>query len=64
MQPRMIRGVKELVDYLAKQNIEMSESTIYRLKRHNEIPYQQITPRISVFDLNKIDDWLTGANND
>lgn len=57
---RMVRGVKELVAYLASQNVKISESTIYRLKKNNEIPYTRISSRITVFDLEKIDKWLIG----
>lgn len=57
---RMIRGVKELVAYLASQNVKISESTIYRLKKNNEIPYTRISSRVTVYDLEKIDKWLIG----
>lgn len=55
---RNVRGVKRLAEYLAENDTPISESTIYRLKREKKIPYISPSPRIVIFDLDAIDDWL------
>ena len=57
---RMLRGVKALVKYLEENNVTMSQSTIYNRLRENEIPHTRPSPRVLLFDLNKIDQWLKG----
>lgn len=55
---RLIRGAKNLSDYLKSINCPMSEATIYRLLKTNDIPFRRPSPGILVFDLNAIDKWL------
>lgn len=55
---RNVRGVKKLVDYLNEIGAPMSESTIYSLLRQNKIPHQRPSPRILIFNLDRIDEWL------
>jgi len=45
-------GILEII------GIPMSESTIFALLRQNKIPHQRPSPRILVFNLDKIDEWL------
>lgn len=61
---RLVRGAKSLSDYLKSINVEMSESTIYRLVKQNMIPFKRPAPGILVFDLNAIDKWLSYENVD
>ncbi len=56
---RKVRGVKALVDYLNTIQCPMSESTIYRLVRVKAIPFRRPSPQVLIFDLNKIDHWLS-----
>ncbi|WP_313894916.1 helix-turn-helix domain-containing protein [Psychrobacillus sp.] len=60
---RKIRGVKNLVDYLKSIDCPISESTLYRLVRKKEIPFNRPSPGVLLFDLNKIDEWLSGEEN-
>lgn len=55
---RKIRGVENLVEYLKSVNCPMSSATLYRLVRKNDIPFGRPAPRVLIFDLNKIDEWL------
>lgn len=55
---RNVRGAKALSEYLKSIGIPMSESTIFSLLRENKIPHQRPSPRILVFNLDKIDEWL------
>lgn len=55
---RLVRGAKELVNYLKGIGVPMSEGTIYNLLRENNIPHSRPSARILVFDLNEIDEWL------
>lgn len=57
---RKVRGVKNLVEYLESINCPISESTIYRLIRAQDIPFVRPTQRVLLFDLNDIDSWLGG----
>lgn len=59
MNMRLVRGAKALSEYLASINCEMSESTIYRLVKQDNIPYRRPAPGILIFDLNAIDKWLS-----
>lgn len=60
---RMIRGVKSLVDYLDSVNCPMSVSTIYRLTKRELIPFRRPSPGLLLFNLDAIDRWLTGEND-
>ena len=55
---RNVRGAKALSEYLKSIGIPMSESTIFALLRENKIPHQRPSPRILVFNLDRIDEWL------
>jgi len=55
---RNVRGVKQLVSYLSDIGIPISESTIYNLLREDKIPHQRPSPRVLVFNLDVIDEWL------
>lgn len=55
---RKIRGYEKLINYLASIGCPMSLSTIQRLVRQNDIPYSRPAPRVIIFDLNKIDEWI------
>lgn len=57
---RKVRGVVALVEYLKSNNCPMSEATIYRLVKRNEIPFNRPSPGVLLFDLDKIDRWLDG----
>lgn len=56
---RLVRGAKGLSDYLKSINCGMSEATIYRLVKQNNIPFKRPAPGILIFDLNAIDKWLS-----
>lgn len=56
---RKVRGVKALSDYLKSINCDMSETTIYRLLQTKNIPHRRPSPGILIFDLDKIDRWLS-----
>lgn len=58
---RMLRGVKPLVDYLDSIGTPVGQSTIYNLLRENKIPHTRPSPRVLLFDLNAIDEWLIGG---
>jgi len=55
---RNVRGVKRLVSYLSDIGIPISEATIYNLLREDKIPHQRPSPRVLVFNLDVIDDWI------
>ena len=55
---RNVRGAKALSEYLESIGIPMSESTIFALLRQDKIPHQRPSPRILVFNLDVIDEWL------
>jgi len=55
---RIVRGAKSLSEYLHSIGVPMSESTIFSLLRQNKIPHRRPSPRILIFNLNDIDDWL------
>lgn len=57
---RKVRGYKGILAYLESINCPMSLSTIQRLIRTDEIPYSRPAPRVLIFDLDKIDEWLGG----
>lgn len=61
---RNIRGAKALSDYLSSVGVYMSESTIFTLLRQNKIPHHRPSPRILVFNLDQIDEWIGGNAND
>lgn len=56
---RLVRGAKELSNYLESINCKISESTIYRLIKQDNIPYKRPAPGILIFDLDAIDRWLS-----
>jgi len=60
----MTRGVKNLTEYLTTVNCTMSESTIYRLIKRKSIPFRRPSPGLLLFNLDAIDEWLTGEIND
>ena len=60
---RTVRGVKAIVEYLESVNCSMGKSTIDKLIRTKEIPHMRISERVIVFNLDKIDEWLKGADN-
>lgn len=55
---RNVRGAKALSNYLESIGVPMSESTIFALLRQNKIPHRRPSPRILVFNLDVIDEWL------
>ncbi|WP_113868439.1 helix-turn-helix transcriptional regulator [Paraliobacillus ryukyuensis] len=55
---RNVRGAKALSRYLDTQGVPISESTIFSLLRQGKIPHQRPSPRILVFNLDAIDEWL------
>jgi len=55
---RNVRVAKALSEYLDSIGIPMSVSTIFSLLRQNKIPHRRPTPRILVFNLDVIDEWL------
>ena len=56
----MLRGVKNIIEYLSSVDCPMSESTIYRLVKTESIPYRRPSPGLLLFNLDAIDQWLTG----
>ncbi|KUF37406.1 MULTISPECIES: helix-turn-helix transcriptional regulator [unclassified Lysinibacillus] len=60
---RTVRGVKAIVEYLASVNCPMGKSTVDKLIRTKEIPHMRFSERVIVFNLDKIDEWLKGADN-
>ncbi|BAM46318.1 hypothetical protein [Amphibacillus xylanus] len=56
---RLVRGAKALSEYLKNINCDMSEATIYRLVKQQNIPFKRPAPGILIFDLNAIDKWLS-----
>ena len=60
---RNVRGVKSLVDYLSEIGIPMSQSTVYNLMRQNKIPHHRPSPRVLVFNLDIIDEWIKTSSN-
>lgn len=55
---RKVRGARALSDYLASIGCPMSRSTIQSLQRTNSIPFRKPSPRVLIFDLDEIDQWL------
>ncbi|MUV38139.1 hypothetical protein JNUCC1_02238 [Lentibacillus sp. JNUCC-1] len=56
---RVVRGAKSLSRYLLNEiGIEMSEATIYRLIKQENIPFNRPSAGILLFNLNAIDEWL------
>lgn len=60
VQMRVVRGVKSLTKYLESVNCSMSEATIYRLVKQDNIPFRRPSPGILIFNLDQIDNWLAG----
>ncbi len=58
---RNVRGAKALSEYLESIGVPMSESTIFSLLREDKIPHRKPSPRILIFNLDLIDEWL-GVN--
>lgn len=58
---RNVRGAKALSEYLESIGVPMSESTIFALLREDKIPHRKPSPRILIFNLDLIDEWL-GVN--
>ncbi|MBO0961966.1 AlpA family phage regulatory protein [Neobacillus sp. MM2021_6] len=61
---RKVRGVKSVCDYLSSIQCPMSESTIFRLMRTNEVPFSRPAPRVVIFDLDEIDCWIGNASKE
>lgn len=61
---RNVRGAKALSEYLASIGAPMSEATIYRLLRQDKIPHVRPAPKILIFNLDVIDEWLGVNQND
>ena len=59
MKMRKIRGVKNLCNYLSSINCPISVSTVQRLVQQEKIPHSRPAPRVIIFDLNDIDEWLS-----
>lgn len=57
---RNVRGAKALSEYLESKGAPMSESTIFSLLKQNKIPHRRPSPRILIFNLDLIDEWLGG----
>ncbi|GEM04138.1 hypothetical protein HMI01_11260 [Halolactibacillus miurensis] len=55
---RNVRGAKALSEYLESIGAPISESTIFTLLREKKIPHQRPAPRILIFNLDVIDEWL------
>lgn len=55
---RNVRGVKNLVEYLSEIGAPMSEATVYTLLREKKIPHLRPSPRVLIFNLDRIDEWL------
>lgn len=55
---RNVRGAKALSEYLESIGTPISESTIFSLLRKNRIPHRRPSPRILIFNLDQIDEWL------
>ena len=60
MNKRKVRGVKSLVEYLKSMNCPIGETSLYKLIRTKEIPFNRPAPRVLLFDLDEIDEWLGG----
>lgn len=60
---RNVRGAQALSEYLNSVGAPMSVSTIFNLLRQDKIPHQRPSPRILIFNLDRIDEWLTGGEN-
>lgn len=63
MNLRIAKGVQALIDYLKENGIELSESTIRRLVKKQDIPFKRINTQTLLFDLNKIDKWIVGEED-
>lgn len=57
---RKIRGVKNLREYLKSIDCDISESTIQRMMRTGDIPFNRVAKRVIIFDLDEIDRWIGG----
>lgn len=57
---RKVRGIQNLIDYLASNNIPISKYTIEQALRRKSIPASRPTPRVLIFDLDEIDAWISG----
>ncbi|PWU68292.1 helix-turn-helix transcriptional regulator [Gracilibacillus dipsosauri] len=55
---RNVRGAKALSEYLESIGTPISESTIFSLLRQGKIPHLRPSPRILIFNLDAIDEWL------
>jgi len=55
---RNVRGARALSEYLESIGAPMSEATIFNLLRKNKIPHRRPSPRILIFNLDVIDEWL------
>lgn len=54
----MIRGIDALADHLKEQGVPISRTTIFTLLKQKRIPHRRPAPRIVLFDLDRIEDWL------
>jgi hypothetical protein len=55
---RNVRGAKALAEYLDSIGAPISESTIFTLLKQGKIPHQKPSPRILIFNLDVIDEWI------
>lgn len=55
---RNVRGAEALSEYLESKGAPISRSTIFTLLKQNKIPHSRPTPRILIFNLDVIDEWL------
>lgn len=60
---RNVRGAKALSEYLHSIGAPISVSTIFSLLRENKIPHRRPSPRILIFNLDIIDEWLGIKSN-
>lgn len=61
---RMVRGLDNLTNYLKENNMQMGKSTIYSLIKQGKLPHSKPSPRVLLFDLDKIDKYMRGELND
>ena len=61
----IIRTTKELRKYLQeKHNMPFSDGGLRRLRKQNKIPFANPSPRVYLYDAEKIDAWLKGEWED
>ncbi|OXS77964.1 helix-turn-helix transcriptional regulator [Domibacillus enclensis] len=63
MTMNMIRGIDALVAHLKEQGVPISRTTIFTLLKQKQIPHRRPAPRIVLFDLDKIEEWLKSKDD-